>query len=1009
MNGMEAEVDMVQVNVIEDDVNDFVEKISPQVDEHLSAADRDRIVDVLVEYKDVFAASATKTPKFTTTVEHSIDTGDAKPIKMNAYRTSKMEERIIQEEVDEMLRNGIIRKSSSPWSFPIVLVDKPDGSKRFCIDYRRLNEVTRKDSYPLPRIVDTIDVLNGAKLFSTIDFLSGYWQIPLDEESIPKTAFVTKFGLFEWLRMPFGLSNAPSTFQRCMDVMLSGLTWKCCLVYLDDILVFSRDVDEHVENLKEILGRLRSSGFSIKLSKCWFGKSEATYLGHLISSDGVKPLPSKIEAVKNFKVPENLKEVRSFLGLVNYYHRFVPNMATIAEPLYALMKKNVHYKWSEQCQKAFEQIKEILVRDPILRYPNFEREFILHTDASDVGVGAVLAQLDDDGKEYVVSYASRSLSKEEKNYTVTERECLAVIFATKQFRSYIYGNHFTVYTDHASLNWLVNLKDANGRLMRWALKLQGLNFTIKYRKGAANENADALSRLVPDTVYVRALTRAGKRRNALKVADRADAVMSEAQADAVVNSESTGVIADSSSTDPPTVVIGRRGEVAAAKKKANQEQDVDVSLSERFIQEQRKDEELIAMIEYLEKKKLPDDSNEAMKLKVKASNFVIEDQLLKRLCVSAGTKHSNEVIKQIVVPKALVVDVMKDLHDTYHGGHFGYERTLKKILERFWWSNVNKNVYEYCQSCEVCQYRNVPHRELESIMLSTPVADGPFERVGIDVIGPLPKTKNGNKYIVTFTDSFSRWAEAFYTSEVKEEWIAELIVCEFICRYGCPKYIVSDRGSNFLSALCMKVYELMKIKKVNTTAYRPMANGIVERFNGVLVNMLSKFAGESDWDTYISYVLYAYRSSYNSTIRTSPYQLVFGKPMSLPIDAMINKGDAFLTDRSDYADEIAYRLNEAHTRVKDLLKDKERRRMDQIANVKKVKEFNVGEMVLLRAVPKQGVNKKLNNKRWLGPYRILERINLVNYKLDIPGPGPKPHDIVHVDRLKKWFNREQMN
>jgi hypothetical protein len=239
---------------------------------------------------------------------------------------------------------------------------------------------------------------------------------------------------------------------------------------------------------------------------------------------------------------------------------------------------------------------------------------------------------------------------------------------------------------------------------------------------------------------------------------------------------------------------------------------------------------------------------------------------------------------------------------------------------------------------------------------------------------------------------------------VKEEWIAELIVCEFICRYGCPKYIVSDRGSNFLSALCMKVYELMKIKKVNTTAYRPQANGIVERFNGVLVDMLAKFGGESDWDTYISYVLYAYRSSYNSTIKTSPYELVFGRKMCLPIDAMINKGDAFLTSRSDYADEIAYRLNEAHTRVKGLLNEKAQRRMEQNANVKNMKQFHVGEMVLLRAVPKQGVNKKLNNKRWLGPYRIIERINLVNYKLDIPGTGPKPHHIVHVDRLKKWYN-----
>ena len=438
-----------------------------------------------MEYLTVFAAN-TKAPSFTGNVEHIIDTGDAAPIKQRSYRTSHAEQIIQSKEIKEMLDNGIIRPSDSEWSSPVVMVTKRDGSVRFCIDYRRVNEVTKKDSYPLPRISETLDVLHGAKYFSTIDFASGYWQIKVRDGDVGKTAFVSRDGLFEFVRMPFGLANAPATFQRTMDVLLTGLNWKMCLVYIDDIMVFSGTFDEHLQHLREVFERLRQSNFTIKLSKCYFGKSEAQYLGHIVSQDGVKPDPVKIAAVESFSVPQTLTDVRSFLGIVNYYHRFVPDLGTLAEPLYYLMKKNVHFSWNEQCQAAFEKIKVLLVSSPTLRFPDFTREFIICCDASDVGLGVVLSQVDEDGKEYVVSYGSRALSKEEKNYTVSERECLAVIFGVTSFRCYLHGRHFIVYTDHGSLQWLLNLKDANGRLARWALKLQGHDMTIKHRAGRLN-------------------------------------------------------------------------------------------------------------------------------------------------------------------------------------------------------------------------------------------------------------------------------------------------------------------------------------------------------------------------------------------------------------------------------------------------------------------------------------------------------------------------------------------
>ena len=395
------------------------------------------MMQLLKKYKHVFSPNP-KGPGMATAVEHSIDTGDAQPIKQRAYRTSQKEDQYMKAEIDEMIENEIIRPSASPWSSPVVLVGKKDGTLRFCVDYRKVNEVTKKDSYPIPRITEALDCLNGSKYFTSLDFASGYWQIKVKGDHVAKTAFICKSGLFEFVRMPFGLCNAPSTFQRAMDILLTGLNWKFALIYIDDILVFSRNFEEHLAHLELVLQRLSNAQFTVKLSKCFFGREEVSYLGHVVNSQGIKPDPAKLAAVGDFKVPINLTEVRSFLGLTTYYHRFVPAYATVAEPLYYLQKKNVHFVWTEKCQTAFDHIKKMLVSSPTLRYPNFEREFIVMTDASNVGLGAVLSQVDDNKVEYAISYASRALSAEERNYSTTEKECLAVLFSIKTFRPYLH-------------------------------------------------------------------------------------------------------------------------------------------------------------------------------------------------------------------------------------------------------------------------------------------------------------------------------------------------------------------------------------------------------------------------------------------------------------------------------------------------------------------------------------------------------------------------------------------
>ena len=361
-----------------------------------------------------------------------------------------------------MLQRGVIEPSTSPWSSPVVLVTKKDGTIRFCIDYRLLNDVTRKDAYPLPRIDDILDALDGSRYFSTLDLYSGYWQVDMADADKEKTAFITRKGLFQWRSMPFGLCNAPGTFERLMDLVLTGLTWETCLVYLDDVIVYGKTFEDALSNLKFVLSRLRKAGLKLKPSKCQLFRDKVPFLGHVVSRRGVEVDPKKTAAVANWLTPARVKDVRSFIGTAQYYRRFIPNFAQIAAPLTDLYKDPSRKKveWTQECQYAFDTLKEMLMAPPILAYPKREGAFFISTDASNDGMGSVLEQdqTQDDGTivRKVIAYASKALSRSQRKYCATNKELLAVVWALEQFKYYVLGRPFTVITDHASLVWLQN-------------------------------------------------------------------------------------------------------------------------------------------------------------------------------------------------------------------------------------------------------------------------------------------------------------------------------------------------------------------------------------------------------------------------------------------------------------------------------------------------------------------------------------------------------------------------
>ncbi len=360
-------------------------------------------------------------------VQHTVDTGDHPPIKQRPYRVPAAVRETFEQQLAQMQKQGVIKRSSSAWASPILFVGKKEGTLRFCIDLRKVNAVTKKDSFPLPLIDEILDHLGNSLYFTTLDMTSGYWQVKMAPASQEKTAFICPEGLFEFTVMPFGLCNGPASFQRLMQMVLSGLTWQKCLVYLDDIMVYSSSFDQHLKDLEAVFLWLTQHNLCLKIKKCHFARTSVPYLGHIVSSEGIAPDPDKIRAVQDFPVPTEEKHIRQFLGLCSYYRRFVKDFVGIANPLTELTKSTVPFVWTPRCQEAFGALKKRLLEAPILAYPDFKRTFVLYTDASGIGLGAVLTQKADDGKERAIAYISRHLKPAEKNYSTIEQEALAIV------------------------------------------------------------------------------------------------------------------------------------------------------------------------------------------------------------------------------------------------------------------------------------------------------------------------------------------------------------------------------------------------------------------------------------------------------------------------------------------------------------------------------------------------------------------------------------------------------
>ncbi|KAK3880561.1 hypothetical protein Pcinc_014957 [Petrolisthes cinctipes] len=458
---------------------------------HLPPLQAGDITSLLQEFRNVCG----DIPRLCPLLQHDVDVQGARPIRQTPYRLGPEKREFLQEEVKRLQKQGLIRPSLNPWSSPVVLVPKPGGTYRMCVDYRRVNAVTVPDSYPLPHMDDIIDDLGSARFISKLDLLQGYYQVPLTERAQPISAFATPTGLWEFVVLPFGMRNAPGTFQRLMNHLTAELTG--VRVYLDDLVVWSDSWEDHIERLRKLFEVLQGACLTVNLSKSEFGHAHVTTLGHVVGQGQLAPVSAKVEAIIQYPRPTSKKEVMRFLGMAGYYRRFCCNFPQVSSPLTDLLSTKRTFQWTDDCQKAFQSLKVLLSSAPVLRTPNQNKPFYIHVEASDLGVGAVLLQKKNDEVLHPLCYYSQKFKSNKKSYATIEKEALGIVLATEKFGVFLSGSPhvITVYTDHNPLLFLEKVKFKNARVLRWVLALQPYNISVQHIRGKENTLADALSRV----------------------------------------------------------------------------------------------------------------------------------------------------------------------------------------------------------------------------------------------------------------------------------------------------------------------------------------------------------------------------------------------------------------------------------------------------------------------------------------------------------------------------------
>ena len=947
-------------------------------------------------------------------VMHKIELIREIPTDRRVPRMSQAEIEECRRQVSELLDKGWIEPSRSPIGAPIVFARKSDGSLRMCLDYRKLNSATRPDAVPLPRLENLLATLADARVFSSCDAKSWYNQILMYEPDIWKTAFKSPLGLFQWKVMPFGLTGSGGTANTMMEHVLRGLIHRPhsgVVVFVDDIAIYSRTEEEHLQVLEEVFERFRTHGLFLNGKKCQFMKDKIHFLGHIISNQGLHPDPQKVSAVRDMPKPTTTKEVRRFIGMAGYYRRFIERFADICAPLHAL----VNNKWSEathpqdwtkECDTAFATLKSKLVEAPVLRLVSLDLPLVLRTDASKIAMGATLYN-DVNGVLHPIEYRSKKFSEAQQKKAPHEQEFIAVLYGLAEFRCYLLGRPFILETDNSAVSWIKTSKDLCAQHSRWLDIFEEYQCTVKHRAGVRMHVEDTLSRIEwpaldpihgnhppfdPEQAFGRSLDAMMEDPcylNLLTIGGTVEDVAVSSQAISVAR-VSLAVPQDRQ----PQAPEDKMDPISFVDKESAQQDWSEINFADPSM---RSWSQL-----YLEDRELAEKYNEGRGQPKEQPAFIVHDGLLfqvdgmkRRLCVPPG-KHRE--------------DILSELHASAMGGHVGLNKTLALAAERLYWPKMYDDISRFVQSCRICQEAKIDRRKKAGAYQPLPVPLQPFDTIGIDFVGPFPKTQRGNDYICTVVCHLTGFTHLIpCRKDDSAADVARRFLREIVRLHGCPTKIVSDRDPKFTSKfwtdLCYRLGSKLKM----STAYHPQTDGRAERSNAFMTELLrtaTHINNSRAWEEALDMVEFAINNAPSKSTGISPFYAVYGVHPRTPFDIMLTS----ITPPPEVPSvfEKVAALQAIHTICADQVRRNRHLQTAYEQRKRRSETFEKGEEVLLSTrnltleVPKQAT--KLISP-FIGPFTITDvRTNSVT--LNLP-PAMKIHPTINIANVRKYHQRQR--